>query len=205
MSRRRALLSLPISAALLLALAACTGGGSGSGSDDGTAPDPGAQSGAGGTTTQCVTGTWNLDTTEMANQLLQYLIAHEAPVNDGRADGAVVLHVGSDGTMTYTSGVTYDFTADVGGSGLEVMQSQIGDASGEWGWADNANTVMTFTGWTSTLAINNSAQMGGTAVNFPIQLPPDGPGSVPLTVTCGSDVLTTKAEPSPFTLKWNRA
>jgi hypothetical protein len=203
MTPQRAFLSLSVPAVLAVALTACTGGGPGP--DEGTAPDPGAQSGAGGTTTQCVTGNWNLDTTDTANQLLQYLIAKEAPVIDSRADGAVVLHIGSDGTMTYTSGVTYDFTADAGGAGLEVMQSQIGDASGDWGWGDNANTVMTFTGWTSTVAINNSAQIGGSAVNFPLELPPDGPGSVPLTVTCGGDVLTTKADPSPFTLKWNRA
>jgi hypothetical protein len=114
------------------------------------------------------------------------------------------MQINADGTMSYQSGVTYDFTASDSSVGMEIMQAQTGTSSGEWGWAGSSDTVMNFTGWTNGITITNSVQIGGTAANFPIDLPSEGPGAVPLTVTCSSTVLETKADQSPFTQKWNR-
>jgi hypothetical protein len=189
-------LAFAVSAALLLALTACGSGGS---------PTPAhTQAGAGASQTDCVTGTWELDTTDAANVVLQYLIGLGAPVTDGRADGPVVLEFGDDGSASYRTGVTYDFTADADGVGMEVMSAQTGSATGEWGWAGSSDTVMQFSGWTTDVATTNTVEIGGMAADFPLSIPDMSPGSTPLTVNCAGDVLTTKADAAPFTLRWTR-
>jgi len=185
-------------AALLLALTACTSGG-GAG-----APTAAPSVAAAASQTDCVTGTWELDTTDAANVVLQYLIGLGAPVSDARADGPVVLEFGDDGSARYRTGVTYDFTADAGGVGMEIMQAQTGSATGEWGWAGSSETVMEFSGWTTDVATTNTVEIGGMAADFPLAIPDLGPGSTPLTITCSADRLTTKADAAPFTLRWTR-
>ena len=188
-------LALVVPAALVLALTACGTGGGGT---------PGPAHTAAASTTDCVTGSWELDTTDTADQVLQYLIGLGAPVTDSRADGPVVLELGDDGSARYRTGVTYDFTADAGGVGMEVMQAQTGTATGEWGWAGASDTVMQFSGWTTDVATTNTVEIGGMAADFPIAIPDNSPGSVPLTVTCSGDTLTTRADQSPFALSWGR-
>lgn len=184
------------SAALLLALTGCGSGGP---------PTPAhTQAGAGASQTDCVTGTWELDTTDAANVVLQYLIGLGAPVTDARADGPVVLEFGDDGSARYRTGVTYDFTADAGGVGMEIMQGQTGTATGQWGWAGASDTVMQFSDWTTDVATTNTVEIGGMAADFPLTIPDLGPGSTPLSVTCSANQLTTKADAAPFTLRWNR-
>jgi hypothetical protein len=136
--------------------------------------------------------------------MLQYLIAKGSPVTSSRADGPVELQIHGDGSMTYRTGVNYEFTADVSGIGMTITQAQTGDSFGEWGWSGSSNSIMSFSGWTNNITITNAVEIGGQAANFPITLPDGGPGSGPLAVTCSPHLLTTKADASPFTLSWTR-
>ncbi|MEP6482680.1 MAG: hypothetical protein ABJA94_11815 [Rhodoglobus sp.] len=197
--------ALPAAVILLLSLAACTGGSGGTGGSGSDEATPAAQdSNSGELATACIAGIWNLDTNDTAQATLQYLIAKGAPVTDARGDGPVVLHISSDGTATYQSGVTYEFTATTHGVGIDVQQSQIGDSQGEWGWTDSGDTIMGFTGWSNNIQITNTAQVGGTGTNFAIPLPDLGPGSAPLHVICTSETLQTRADEQPFPLNWTR-
>ena len=185
----------------MVLLAACaTGGGSAQPTRTVAAPTGGVA-----TTASCLAGTWSQNTDDAAHQALQYLIAKGAPVNDARGDGPVELTIGSDGTMIYRSGVTYEFTADAGDAGtMTIMQSQIGTAQGDWGFAGASDSTLDFSGWTGGVAITNTVQIGGQAVDFPITLPDDGPGATPMSVVCTRTTLKTQVAPSPFTLSWSR-
>lgn len=186
-------------------LAACSAGGGIPHEDDSghDVPTPAAES-ATRSATDCVTGEWVLDGDDMAQQLLQYMIAQGAPMTEADSDGDVGLTVDGDGTMSYSSGITYTLTAHTSGIDIVVEQSQSGLSTGDWGWEGSSDTRMTFTGWVNGIEFRTIATAGGNTVAVPVTLPEDSPGSVPLTVSCAGDTLTTKADPSPFTSTWHR-
>jgi hypothetical protein len=201
-SRLRIVVVVFAVATTAFALTACTTGTDPSGHPTHSVAAP---TGGVATTASCLAGTWSQDTNDTAHQVLQYLIGKGAPVTDARGDGPVELTIGSDGTMTYRSGVNYEFSANGGDAGsMTITQSQIGTSQGDWGFSGASDSTLEFSGWTGSIAITNAVQIGGQSADFPITLPNDGPGATPMSVICTRSTLKTQVAPSPFTLTWNR-
>lgn len=199
---RRHLVTTGLAAATLLTLTACFGGtgdgGSGGSGGDGEAGDGGA---GGVSTADCLDGSWDLDTADLATQLQQYFVDNGTPVTSTVPAGGVTLEV-DGGSMTYDSAVTYTMTADLsGGLQMVIVQEQTGVSSGDW--AVDGDSVV-FSDWTNGITVNNTVTIGGESADVPIELPADGGAGVPMTVTCSGDTLTTKPDASPFTSSWAR-
>lgn len=195
---RRLTLATGLAAASVLMLTGCFGGtgdgGSGTGGDGGSG-------GGSASTADCLDGTWDLDTTDLAAQLQQYFVDHGTPISSTETSGAVTLTV--DGSsMTYDTTVVYTMTAELD-AGLEMVveQSQTGSSTGDWS-LDGDSVV--FENWTNGITIDNTFTIGGQSSGAPLALPADGNGGVPMTVVCSGDTLTTKPDASPFTSTWAR-
>jgi hypothetical protein len=202
---RRLALTTGLAAATLLALTGCFGGTGGSGGDAGGSGGDGGSGdgGTGGTvsTADCLAGSWDLDTVDLAAQLQQYFTDNGTPISSTETSGAVGLAV--DGSsMTYDSSVVYTMTADLdGGLQMVVEQKQTGSSSGNWS-IDGDSVV--FSDWTDGIEIDNTVTIAGSAADVPIEMPSDSGAGVPMTVTCSGDTLTTKPDASPFTSTWSR-
>jgi hypothetical protein len=199
---RRLFVTTGLAAATLLVLTGCFPGSGGPG-DSGSGGDGGsADGGSGGVSTaDCLAGSWDLDTADLAAQLQEYFVANGTPVTSTETSGAVTLDVDGD-SMTYDSTVSYTMTAELdGGLQMVIVQSQTGSSSGDWS-VDGDSVV--FSNWTNGITIDNTVSINGTASDIPIEMPSDAGGGVPMTVTCSGDTLTTKPDVSPFTSTWAR-
>jgi hypothetical protein len=199
---RRLTVTTGIAAATLLVLTGCFPGSGGSG-DPGSGSDGGsADGGSGGVSTaDCLAGSWDLDTADLAAQLQQYFVDNGTPVSSTETSGDVTMDVDGE-SMTYDSTVSYAMTAQLdGGLEMVIVQSQTGTSSGDWS-VDGDSVV--FSNWTNGITIDNTVSINGTASDIPIEMPSDAGGGVPMTVTCSGDTLTTKPDASPFTSTWAR-
>jgi hypothetical protein len=198
---RRLTVTTGLAAATLLVLTGCFPGSGGSG-DSGSGSDGGSAGGSGGVSTaDCLTGSWNLDTADLAAQLQDYFVANGTPVTSTETAGAVTLDVEGD-SMTYDSTVSYTMTAQLD-DGLEmvVMQTHTGTSTGDWSVEGDS---VVFANWTNGITIDNTVSINGMESEMPIAMPEDTDGGVPMTVTCSGDTLTTKPDASPFTSTWAR-
>ncbi len=194
-----------VPAGLLLALTACTTGGTGSGGSGGTGgTGSGSSSSVHGNDTRCVTGTWDLDVQGTGDQMLSYLSAKGVPISSVTGTGPITLEIGGHGAMTYTTGATYVFNAQVSNLPMVITQVQSGSSHGNWAWASGSTLTMDFSGWTHAITFDTTVTVGGQASNIPFNIPDQGPGSTPLATHCTATALTLKADASPFILSFRR-
>lgn len=186
---------------LLLALTACTTGGSGSGASGAAGGTDGSVHGA---DTRCVTGTWDLDVQGTGDQMQSYFAAKGIPISSVTGTGPITLEVGGHGDMTYTTGATYVFNAQVSELPMVITQVQSGSSHGNWAWASGSTLTMNFSGWTHAITFDTTVTVGGQASNIPFDIPDQGPGSTPLATHCTATTLTLKADASPFILTFSR-
>lgn len=199
---RRLTITTGLAVGSLFVLTGCFGGSGGSGDPGAGSDDGSADGGSGGVSTaECLVGSWDLDTVDLAAQLQQYFVDNGTPVTSTETAGAVTLDVDGE-TMTYDSTVSYTMTAELdGGLQMLIAQSQTGTSSGDWS-VDGDSVV--FSNWTNGITIDNTVSINGTASDMPIEMPADTGGGVPMTVTCSGDTLTTQPDASPFTSTWAR-
>jgi hypothetical protein len=207
MNRRILSLAL-IPTAIVLALAACSTG-SGSGGTGGSSATGGASAGASsggphGAGTRCITGTWDLDVSGSADQMLTYLTAKHVPISSATGSGPITLDVAGDGTMTYTTGATYTFDADLNGQPMVITQVQAGSSHGSWSWASGSELTLDFSHWTSAITFTTKVTVAGREAEVPFDIPDSGPGSTPLATSCTASTLTLTTSASPFTLTFHR-
>jgi hypothetical protein len=210
MNRRLASLIL-VPVALVLALTACTTGGSGSGgtgsgshSGSGSSGASGSGSAAHSSDTRCVTGTWDLDAQGAGDQMLTYLSSKGIPISSVAVTGPITLEVTGDGSMTYTTGATYIFQAELNGMPMVITQVQSGSSHGHWAWAGGSVLTMDFTGWVNAITFTTTVTVSGQVADIPFNVPNQGPGTTPLEVHCTAHSLTLKADASPITLAFSR-
>ncbi|MEO6533871.1 MAG: hypothetical protein ABIO06_09910 [Pseudolysinimonas sp.] len=206
-SRLASLILVPV--AIVMALTACTTGGSGSGGSGGSGGTGGSGSGSSGSSahggdTRCVTGTWDLDVQGTGDQMLTYLSGKGIPISSVTGTGPITLDVKGNGDMTYTTGATYVFNAQVSNQAMVITQVQDGASHGHWAWAHGSVLTMDFSGWVNAITFTTTVTIGGQVANIPFDVPNEGPGSTPLTVHCTATSMTLKADASPFTLKFSR-
>lgn len=133
-----------------------------------------------------------------------YFSAKGIPISSVTGTGPITLEVGGDGTMTYTTGATYVFNAQVSNLPMVITQVQSGSSHGDWAWASGSTLTMDFSGWTHAITFDTTVTVGGQASNIPFDIPDQGPGSIPLATHCTATTLTLKADASPFILSFHR-
>jgi hypothetical protein len=205
MSRRTLATALVIPAALLFALTACTppGSGSGEGSGDGS----GDGSASGGQPTECVSGDWNADLDDLAAQMLEFMTSSGSPISSVTATGTQGLAIDETGVLGFGNDMTFVTTASISeGLVMTITQTHAGGVGADWAWdGDAEGNVMVFDNFNdSEYVITTVVDINGTVSEAPFPTPDISAGNVPLAVTCEGDVMTTKAEPSPFTTTWHR-
>lgn len=200
--RTRLTLIPALAVAAVLALAGCAPGTTDTGTPDGTSSEAPSETdgGAAGTVGECLLGTWEIDGQRNAEQLVESFAANGSAITEAAAAGTVTLTVDAS-TMTYDSDITYTMSGDLGGLELIVEQNQAGVSSGSWTEADGE---VTFSDWNQGIVVSNTVTVGGTASEFPLELPQDTGAGVPMAVTCSGDSLETTPDASPFTGYWSR-
>jgi hypothetical protein len=197
-----------IPAGLVLALTACATGGAGSGGSGGAGGTGGSGSGTSssvhGNDTRCVTGTWDLDVQGTGDQMQSYFESKNIPVSSVTGAGPITLEIDGHGTMTYTTGATYVFNAQVSNLPMVITQVQSGSSHGSWAWASGSALTMDFSGWTHAITFDTTVTVGGQESNIPFDIPDQGPGATPLATHCTATTLTLKADASPFILSFHR-
>lgn len=204
MSRRTIASSLLLPAALLLALTGCTPPG---GTTPEADPGSGGEGGSGGQPTECVSGDWTADLVDLAAQMLAQLSSSGTPITLVEASGTQDLSIDQAGFLGFANDMTFVTTADLGdGLVMTVTQTHTGAVGADWAWdGDVEGNVMTFDNFNdSEYTVETTVEINGTASDTPFPTPDIAAGNVPLTVTCTGDVMTTKAEASPFTTTWHR-
>lgn len=138
------------------------------------------------------------------DQMQSYLASKNIPISSVTGSGPITLDVAGDGTMTYTTGATYVFNAQLSNLPMVITQVQSGSSHGSWTWASGSVLTMDFSGWVNAINFDTTVTVGGQASAIPFDVPNQGPGSTPLAVTCTARTLTLKADVSPFTLSFTR-
>lgn len=199
--RTRLILVPTLAIAAALAFVGCAPGAPSTGDPSGSSEAPTEpDDGAAATVGECLLGVWELDGQRNAEQLTESFAANGSAISETEATGSVTLTV-DESTMTYDSDITSTMRGDLGGLELVVAQNQVGVSSGSW---SEAGGDVTFSDWNTGIAVSNTVTVGGTASEFPLELPQDVGSGVPMAVTCSGDALETKPDQSPFTGYWSR-
>jgi len=157
-----------------------------------------------GDATRCVTGSWDLDVQGTGDQMQSYLSSKGIPISSVTGTGPITLEVDGHGAMTYTTGATYVFSAQVHNLPMVITQVQSGGSHGHWSWASGSTPTMDFTGWTHAITFATTVTVGGQASNIPFEVPDQGPGATPLVAHCTATTLTLQADASPLILTFHR-
>jgi hypothetical protein len=186
------LLSVP--AILVIALTACSPGTGDAGGGTGD-----------GSPTACVTGNWDADVANLADQMGEYLLSKGHPITSSTASGTQQLSLTEDGYAGWAVESLQFVVAFVPSEGIVVTTTQThnGSMRADWGW--DSDTVFGFSGITDEgLHVETVSDVNGTPT-VPVDMPLDGMSEVPITVaSCDDDTMVTKAAGSPFSTTWHR-
>jgi hypothetical protein len=193
-----------IAAAAVVAVAALTGC---SGGDDPVEPDDEVSPTAETTgDTACVTGTWDLDLTDLASQMAIELASDGLEVIEYAGVGRHTFTFRESGEASESVDATFTLTATSGaGPEITVVQIHTGEPFGFWDWRDNSS-VMTFFEWEDGgYEVQNITAIDGVPTEGTIALPGVPLGGTDLEIVCDGSSLSTHSPSSPYTQHWSAA
>jgi hypothetical protein len=211
---RRTTTALALPLLLALALAACTPSGGAGDDDEDLSPassDEPSSDELGPVLTSCVNGDWTADLDDLVRQLGDTLAGTGMSITATTASGSQNVSIGGEGVIGFSSDATLEITADTGnGVTMTVSQHHVGTMAADWAWdgsaeaSDTGGTMLFENFDSSSYAIHNTTEVGGQVSESDIPVSEAGYGDVPMHVTCSGDTMTTQAEGSPFTTRWQR-